>query len=111
MKACFLITGLNLLFSRFSKKCTSNDPNNYRGISLCDVSSKLYSSIINSRLQELIHQKDGTGEWQAGFKKNYSTADHMLTLLAALQKQFSFNCKLYVAFIDFEKKNFYGLSL
>ena len=69
MKACFLITGLNLLFSRFSKKCTSNDPNNYRGISLCDVSSKLYSSIINRRFQELIDQKDVTGEWQAGFKK------------------------------------------
>ena len=53
------------------KKGTMNDPNNYRGISLCDVSSKLYRSIINSRLQELIHQKDGTSEWQAGFKKNY----------------------------------------
>ena len=36
-------------------------------------------------------------------KKSYSSADHMFTLLAAIQKQFSFNSKLYVAFIDFEK--------
>jgi hypothetical protein len=44
-----------------------------------------------------------TGEWQAGFKKGYSTIDHRFTLMACVQKQFSLNRKLYVAFIDFEK--------
>jgi hypothetical protein len=44
-----------------------------------------------------------TGEQQAGFKRGYSTIDHMFTLLALIQKQFCFNRKLYVAFIDFEK--------
>ena len=44
-----------------------------------------------------------TGECQAGFKRNYSTTDHMFTLLALIQKQFSLNRKMYVAFIDFEK--------
>ncbi|KAK7100495.1 hypothetical protein V1264_023441 [Littorina saxatilis] len=39
------------------KKGQINDTNNYRGISLCDVSSKLYSSIINNRLQEWISIK------------------------------------------------------
>ena len=34
------------------KKGNQNDPDNYRGISLCDISSKLYRSIINNRLQE-----------------------------------------------------------
>ena len=85
------------------KKGDINDPNNYRGISLCDISSKLYSSIINSRLIEWIEVNDITGEHQAGFKRNYSTVDHMFTLLAAVQKQFANNRKLYVAFIDFEK--------
>ena len=36
------------------KKGNQNDPNNYRGISLFDISSKLHSSIINNRLQEWI---------------------------------------------------------
>ena len=36
------------------KKGDVNDTNNYIGISLCDISSKLYSSIINSRLQEWV---------------------------------------------------------
>ena len=85
------------------KKGDCNNPNNYRGISLCDVTGKLYISIINNRLQEWIDDNDITGEWQGGFKRGYSTIDHMFTLLAMIQKQFAFNRKLYVAFIDFEK--------
>ena len=85
------------------KKGNQNDPNNYRGISLFDISSKLYSSIINNRLQEWIEQNNLTGECQAGFKKDYSIVDHMYTLMAMIQKRFALNRKLYVAFIDFEK--------
>jgi hypothetical protein len=70
---------------------------------LCDTSSKIYSTIINNRLQEWIEEHNLTGEYQAGFKRGYSTIDHMFTLLALIQKQFSFNRKLYVAFVDFEK--------
>ncbi|MCB4781007.1 MAG: hypothetical protein LGB62_07350 [Sulfurovum sp.] len=54
-------------------------------------------------MQEWVEVNNITGEHQAGFKKNYSTIDHMFTLLALVQKQFSLNCELYVAFIDFEK--------
>ena len=85
------------------KKGDVNNPENYRGISLCNISSKVYSSVINNRLQRWVNIHDTTGEWQAGFKKDHSTIDHMFTLLACVQKQFSLNRKLYVAFIDFEK--------
>ena len=85
------------------KKGDVNDPNNYRGISLCNISSKLYSSIINKRLQNWISINNVTGEHQAGFKKGYSTIDHIFTLMAAVQKQFANDSKLYVAFVDFQK--------
>ena len=85
------------------KKGDVNNPNNYRGISLYDTSRKVYSTVIKLRLQEWVGVNNITGEHQAGFKKNYSTIDHMFTLLALVQKQFSLNCKLYVTFIDFEK--------
>ena len=85
------------------RKGNQNDPKNYQGISLCDISSKLYSSFINNRLQEWIEQNSLTGECQAGFKKDYSTVHLMFPLLAVIQKQFALNRKLYVAFIDFEK--------
>ena len=41
----------SVIFPLF-KKGDVNNPNNYRGISLSNVSSKVYSSIINSRLQK-----------------------------------------------------------
>ena len=85
------------------KKGEVNDPNNYRGISLCDISGKIFSSIINSRLQEWVRENNITGDHQAGFKKGYSTIDHLFALMASVQKQLSSKRKLYVAFIDFEK--------
>lgn len=85
------------------KKGDVSDTNNYRGISLSNIGSKVYGIIINNRLQEYVEQNNITGEHQAGFKRGYSTIDQMFTLLALIQKQFSFNRKLYVAFIDFEK--------
>ena len=113
----FLVKFLNVLFDRGTypeswsesiviplyKKGDVNSPNNYRGISICNVCSKVYSSIINSRLQEWVDSNNITGEFQAGFKRNHSTIDHMFTLMTFVQKQFSQNRKLYVAFIDFEK--------
>ena len=85
------------------KKGDINNPNNYRGISLSNICGKLFSIVINRRLQEWVEENDITGGHQAGFKKGHSTVDHMFTLLALVQKQFSLNRKLYVAFIDFEK--------
>ena len=96
----FLVKFFNVLFERgiypdswtesiiitLFKKGNQNDPGNYRGISLCDICSKLYSSIINNRLQEWIEQNNLTGECQAGFKKDYSTVDHIFTLMAMIQK-------------------------
>ena len=72
-------------------------------MSICDISSKIYSTIINSRLQEWVDENNLTGEFQAGFKRDYSTIDHIYTLFAIIQKQFTLNRKIYVAFIDFEK--------
>ena len=83
------------------KKGDVNNPINYRGISLGNASCKLYRTIINLRLQEWVEVNNITGEHQAGFKKNYSTIDHMFTLLVLVQKQFSLNRKVYGAFMDF----------
>ena len=56
---------------------------------------------LNLRLQEWVEVSNITGDIRLGLR--IITIDHMFTLLALLQKQFSLNCKLYVAFIDFEK--------
>lgn len=92
----------SIIFPIF-KKGDVNKADNYRGISLCNVGSKLYGTIINRRLQDWVTENNITGEHQGGFKRGYSTIDHMFTLLACIQKQFNLNRKLYVAFVDFEK--------
>ena len=115
----FFVTFFNYIFDRgiypenwtesiilpLYKKGDINDPSNYRGISLSDISSKVYGKIINKRIQQWVDTYNITGEQQAGFKKGYSTIDNIFTLMAAVQKQFcnNRNRKLYVAFIDFKK--------
>ncbi len=102
-KGVFPKTWTESLLLPLYKKGDVNNTNNYRGIFLNNVSSKLYGSIINCRLQEWVEVNNITGEHQAGFKNDYSTIDHIFTLFAIIQKQFVNNRKLYVAFIDFEK--------
>ena len=85
------------------KKGDVNNPRNYRGISICNISSKIFGAILNRRIQKWVEYNNCTGEWQAGFKQGYSTIDHMFTLMACVQKQLCLNRKLYVAFIDIEK--------
>jgi len=85
------------------KKGNTQDPNNYRGISLLKVCSKLYSYILNKRLVTWIEENGSIGEEQAGFRRDYSTTDHIFTLFAVIQKYLLHKKKLYVAFIDFKK--------
>lgn len=85
------------------KKGDTSMPDNYRGISLLDISSKLYSFVLNRRITDWIEEQNILGEEQAGFREDHSTSDHIFTLLALVQKQLLRHRKLYVAFIDFRK--------
>ena len=85
------------------KKGDPENPDNYRGISLLSICSKLYSYILNKRLTCWIDENNLLSETQAGFRKTYSTTDNLFTLLAVIQKQLLCHKKLYVAFIDFRK--------
>jgi len=85
------------------KKGDADNPDNYRGISLLSTASKIFTSILNSRLTKWAETNSVINEAQAGFRQGYSTVDHIFTLHAMIEKQFSKNGKLYVAFVDFAK--------
>ena len=72
------------------KKGDANNPDNYRGISLLNICSKLYSHILNNRLNKWIEENEIVDECQTGFRKNYSTIDHLFTIAAIVQKQLSY---------------------
>ena len=87
------------------KKGDKNNPGNYRGISLLNIASKIFTSILNKRLTKWVESEGKVCEEQAGFRKGYSTVDHVYTLMSMIS-----NClngkrksKLYVAFIDYQK--------
>ena len=78
---------------------------NYRGISLLSVISKIFTSILNKRLYKWAEENNKISEEQAGFRKSYSTTDHIFTLYTMVNSCLFGNrrSKLYVAFIDYKK--------
>ena len=76
------------------KKGDTTNHDNYRGIYLLSCVSKLYTSVINSRLTQWAEDNDVLSEAQAGFRKDYSTVDHIFTLHAMVSKHLKKNKKL-----------------
>jgi hypothetical protein len=85
------------------KKGDVNQPDNYRGIALTSIVSKVYTHILTKRLTVWATEQDKIIEEQAGFRGGYSTVDHIFTLYAIVQSFLLKKSKLYVAFVDFKK--------
>ena len=86
------------------KKGNKDIPNNYRGISLINATCKTYTSILNNRLYNWLEKNNAICPQQAGFRKNYSTTDHIFTLYSIIEKCMTKSGqKCYVAFIDLTK--------
>lgn len=83
------------------KKGDSKDISNYRPISLLPVLYKLFSSIINRRISITLEAKQPVE--QAGFRKGFSTVDHIHTLELIIEKYQERQRPLYVAFVDYQK--------
>ena len=64
----------------FKNKCSSTDPDNYRPITLLSCFGKLFTAVLNSRLNNYLEEFEILKENQAGFRKAYSTLDHIFTL-------------------------------
>ncbi|CAF2093080.1 unnamed protein product [Rotaria magnacalcarata] len=74
---------------------------NYRGISLLSVTSKLFSRIILNRIQLLVNRQ--LLEAQSGFRSNRSTIDQIFILKLCMEKRREFNKPLFMCFIDISK--------
>lgn len=83
------------------KKGDRSQPNNYRGISFMNCIAKILMGILNERLYSWVEKNNGLCEYQAGFRKNYSTVDNVYNLSALVALKFNENKKLYAFFIDF----------
>ncbi|RUM94256.1 MAG: hypothetical protein DSZ28_04130, partial [Thiothrix sp.] len=80
-----------------------DEPDNYRGIALTSILSKVFIQLLTCRLQTWVEDKGIQREEQAGFRHGYSAVDNIFVLHNIIQKYLSKQKKLYVCFIDFKK--------
>ena len=66
-----------------------DNPDNYKGIALNSCISKLFTTLLNNRLTEVIENKNLLKRNQLGFRKGFRTADHMLTVKTLIDKYLS----------------------
>ncbi len=57
---------------------------NYRAISILSCFGKLFTAVLNSRLNNFLEDIGSLGEEQTGFRKGYSTVDHVFTFRCLL---------------------------
>ena len=86
------------------KQGPTNNVENYRGISLLSVISKVFTKILNQRFIKWAESNNKQHEEQAGYRKMYSTIDQIFNLYAITQKYLSKRKgRMYVLFVDFSK--------
>jgi len=87
----------------YKNKGSPLDPDNFRAITLISCLGKLFTCILNTRLNLFSNELNVISENQAGFRKGYSTMDNIFVLHSLIELYFSFGKKLYCTFVDFRK--------
>ncbi|CAF3935647.1 unnamed protein product [Rotaria sp. Silwood1] len=90
-----------ILIRLYKNKGDKKICDNYRGISLLVVTSKIFSRIILNRVQGLLDKQ--LLEEQAGFRSNRSTIDQIFILKMIMEKSRNKNKPLHICFIDIMK--------
>jgi sorting nexin-29 len=72
---------------------------NYRGISLLPSVYKILSKVLSTRLEP--YTERFLSEYQAGFRRQRSTADQLFSIRQIVQKSYEMNVETHHLFIDF----------
>lgn len=83
------------------KKGPKEDISNYRPISLMSNIYKIFSKVILDRISRVLDENQPME--QAGFRRKFSTIDHIHTVKQIMQKYKEYNKTLYLTFIDYNK--------
>lgn len=86
------------------KKGSQDDPDNFRGISLINIISKIFTSVLTERLSNWCEDENVIDEAQAGFRRGYSAIDNIFILQSLAQKYLSKpGGRFYCLYVDFSK--------
>ena len=87
----------------YKNKGDKASPDNYRGITILSCFGKLFTAILNIRLNNYLESMNLLCEEQAGFRKKYGTTDHIFNLKCIIDLYLFRGKKLFCAFIDYKK--------
>ena len=85
------------------KKGDKLDANNYRGITILNCLGKLFTKILNERLNKWAESERILSWIQFGFRKAKGTTDCLFVLHGLIELLLAKGKRLYCAFIDYEK--------
>ena len=87
----------------YTNKGDPNNLDNYRVICLTSNMGKLFTSILNSRLNKLSDDIGFISEVQGRFRKGYSVQDSLFVMHSLISLYLSSGKKLFCAFVDIKK--------
>ena len=87
----------------YTNKGSSKLPENYRPITLLSCFGKLFTSILNDRINKYLEDNSIINSCQAGFLKGYATTDNLFILQSLIEIARVNKNKLFCAFIDFKQ--------
>jgi len=83
------------------KKGNSKSLSNLRPISIIPILYKIFAKTIQKRIKPTLEEYQTCD--QAGFRKSFSTLDHILAVKQLIEKSKQYNTKIYMALIDYKK--------
>jgi len=90
------------LLIKITKQGDTANCDNWRGITLLSIPSKVFTRILLNRIKEHVNQR--LRKEQAGFRPNRSCIDHINTLrIIIIEQCIEWSSRLYAVFVDFEK--------
>ena len=89
------------LIVKLPKKGDLKECDNWRGITLTSVPSKVFGRVLIERIIHGVNNK--LRDEQAGFRRGRSTVEQIFILRNIIEQVVEWQSTLYVAFVDFEK--------
>ena len=83
------------------KKGSGHIINNYRPISLAPVVAKIFSKVLEARMRSILNEQQPRE--QAGFRKGFSTIDHLQVINQLIEKSNEYQIKTHLLLIDYTK--------
>ena len=89
------------LIAKLPKKGDLSDCNNWRGVTLLSITSKVFTRTILMRIEKAVESQ--LREEQAGFRKGRSCTEQIFVLRNIIKQCIEWQSTIYLNFIDFQK--------